>query len=194
MSTRGAYGFHKGGLDKITYNHHDSYPEVLGKVMIDFCNNTSKDTMHDIFDKIVLVQEDTMPSLEQIEECLEHYNESVGTGAPTDWYSLLRGAQGRPEAYREGLRYMIDSSGFMKDSLFCEWAYIINLDTNTLEVYVGFQKEPQCNRYEIGIPDHSGYYNVGLLTEISLDDIPTDRHKKLELLEGLEKLDQARFA
>ena len=29
MGTRGAYGFHKGGRDKITYNHFDSLSDRL---------------------------------------------------------------------------------------------------------------------------------------------------------------------
>ena len=59
-----------------------------------------------------------------------------------DWYCLLRHAQGDLNVYKNGLRYMIDNHDFIKDSLFCEYAYIINLDTKRLEFYVGFQKTP----------------------------------------------------
>lgn len=30
---------------------------------------------------------------------------------------------------------MIDNVSFLQDSLFCEWGYVINLDTNVLEIY-----------------------------------------------------------
>lgn len=43
---------------------------------------------------------------------------------------------------------LIDGIDFIKDSLFCEYAYIINLDDEVLEFWKGFQKTPQKgNRY-----------------------------------------------
>lgn len=43
---------------------------------------------------------------------------------------------------------MIDSSHFLLDSLYCEWGYILNLDTKMLEVWRGWQttSDPD-NRY-----------------------------------------------
>jgi len=38
-----------------------------------------------------------------------------------------------------GLNNSVDFAG---DSLFCEWAYVINLDTNELEIYKGFNDCP----------------------------------------------------
>ena len=35
-----------------------------------------------------------------------------------------------------------NSLNFAADSFFCEWAYVIDLDKNTYEVYKGFNKEP----------------------------------------------------
>ena len=40
---------------------------------------------------------------------------------------------------------LVDNSKFAADSLFCEWAYVIDLDKNTFEVYEGFNKEPLAN-------------------------------------------------
>ncbi len=79
------------------------------------------------------------------------------------WYKLLREAQGKMDVYLTGeLRYMIDGIEFIKDSLFCEWAYIINLDNNTLEVWKGFQQSPQKdNRYGTSLED--GYYPCALI-------------------------------
>ena len=38
---------------------------------------------------------------------------------------------------------MPDATEFLKDSLFCEYAYVINLDKKQLDLFVGFQREKQ---------------------------------------------------
>jgi hypothetical protein len=169
MSTRGLYGFYRDGITKATYNHFDSYPTGLGRQVAEFVLNTTLNEMNHIFDNIIMVDSDTTPTDAQIHECWEFYDPSVSTRKPQEWYALLRQSQGDLNFYKHGLKYMIDSANFIEDSLFCEWAYIINLDTNVLEVYEGFQKEPQHNRYYISEPDNSGYYNCKLVAEIPLN-------------------------
>lgn len=41
-----------------------------------------------------------------------------------------------------GTRDVKNSIDFAGDSLFCEWAYVLDLDNEVLEVYEGFNKEP----------------------------------------------------
>lgn len=169
MGTRGLYGFRKNGIDKTTYNHWDSYPDCLGHTMVEFCKETSITEMNEIYDKLVLVEEGSKPTKKQIGECIEFYNDGVSTGNIEDWYCLLRKAQGNPNVYKHGLKYMIDNHEFIKDSLFCEYAYIINLDTSCLEFWVGFQKEPyDGNRY--GTEDDRGYYPCKMVAYYALDD------------------------
>jgi hypothetical protein len=106
-----------------------------------------------------------------------------------DWYCLLREAQGGLLAWisAEGsdtppLRIMFDSSNFLADSLFCEYAYIINLDDKTFEVYEGFQKTPGNGRYAQLMTDwqrtkevkgefDERYYGVSLIATIPLAQV-----------------------
>lgn len=186
MGTRGIMGFRKNGQDKLTYNHFDSYPDGLGASVVDFCRNTSIDEMNEIFDRIKLVKEDKKPTVEQIEECKQWLNRHVSQQTEYEWYCLLREAQGELSAYKS-LRYMIDNHNFIKDSLFCEFGYIINLDDNTLEFWKGFQKEPQKgNRYGTKISEDRGngtkYYPCRLMEVYPLDSIPENVVENMNLL------------
>lgn len=171
MGTRGVFGFHKNGVDKITYNHYDSYPEELGVSMLEFCQKYTAEEMKKIFDRITMVELGSTPTAKQQVECEKYMDLRVSEQSPDDWYCLLREAQGSLEPWAEGLKYMIDSKDFLKDSLFCEWGYVINLTEETLEVYRGFQTTPQNNRYKIDKPFDSKYYNCKLLHTSKLENL-----------------------
>lgn len=182
MSTRGLYGFRKGGIDKTTYNHSDSYPEWLGEQISKFCTAVTPEQMSDFFDRIIMVDEDASPTKEQQDYCIAAgwYNPYVGEKSPAHWYNLLREIQGNMAELDKAVRsdkdfYMIDSSEFIKDSLFCEYAYIVNLDTGMLEFWEGFQTDPQQgNRYGEDPVDcehyPQPYYPCRLALEIPLAD------------------------
>jgi hypothetical protein len=172
MGTRGLYGFYKDGITKATYNNYDSYPSYLGNHIARFVQNTPIGELNQIFDRIILVNERSKPTESQIIDCIKYVDTEVGTGRVDDWYNLLRGIQGELEPYRDDdLRYMIDSQEFIKDSLFCEYAYIINLDDNSLELYKGFNKEMDYNRYyDIRLDsDEYEYKNCKLVNTLPLE-------------------------
>ena len=183
MSTRGLYGIRKNGIDKATYNHFDSYPEGLGMDVVKFCMSNDADSLNKFFDLIELADGDSKPTDGQIVECMSagYVDISVSEQSIDDWYCLLRGLQGNFNAYQNCIDndvkvYMKDDIDFIKDSLFCEYAYIINLDDNVLEFYEGFQCEPQeGNRYgtESAYEGHDGtkYYPCKLVSTYSLNDM-----------------------
>jgi hypothetical protein len=193
MGTRGVFGFHKDGVDKITYNHYDSYPTGLGEEVKKFVTKHDADKLNEIFNGLIMIDSDNdvKPTPEQIEECMKYTDLSVSNQSVDDWYCLLRDAQGNPEAYAEGLKYMEEYSTFLKDSLFCEWGYVINLTTNRLEIYRGFQKRPQDNRYKYTkSKKDNGYYNCALIREIPLSQVKNfdmgELEKEIEEKEGGE--------
>lgn len=180
MSTRGLYGIRKNGKDKLTYNHSDSYPDWLGAEIVEFIKSHSKDELNKFFDLIKLVDEELPPKAEEITECVKkgYVDLDVSTQSVADWYCLTRNLQGNFKLYSSLIAdnktiYMIDSHDFINDSLFCEYAYIINLDDDTLEFYVGFQKKPdKDNRYGVR-PDKQGYYPCKMIKAYPLEEIGT---------------------
>ena len=143
MSTRGAIGFEKDGNKKITYNHFDSYPTGLGVQVAEFVRTNDIEDMRFYFDKIKMVKPDSKPSKANIQQYQRFLDMNVSDKTPTDWYCLLRHSQGDLNVYLHGgVTHMIDNHDFLNDSLFCEWAYIVNLDNETLDIYRGFQLDP----------------------------------------------------
>jgi len=69
---------------------------------------------------------------------------------------------------------------FAADSLFCEWAYVIDLDKEVFEVYTGFNKEPltETDRFyplQASIKEREDkYYPVKLLASFDLNNLPTE--------------------
>lgn len=64
---------------------------------------------------------------------------------------------------------------FGADSLFCEWAYNLDLDANAMEVFKGFQKSAHTEgRFSVMKPDRdNGYFPVRLVATFKLDSLPS---------------------
>jgi hypothetical protein len=133
MGTRGAYGFRLDGVDKISYCQFDMYPSGVGSQVLKFLAKTKPAEVKKIAKGIILVDPKSKPTPEQIEACASTTNLQVSNQSTSDWYCLLREAQGNLEAHKK-VPYMRDAHDFLGESLFCEWAYIVNLDTGKLEI------------------------------------------------------------
>lgn len=200
MGTRGAIGFRIKRQDKVTYNHSDSYPEYLGKKVVEYIQTQTIESLKKTAENIILVQEDSIPTAKQLEECKSWNNFSVGKGTDEDWYCVLRESQGDLSTYSNGLKYMIDNKSFLLDSLFCEYAYIINLDNNTLEFYFGYNKFPITKgRYSkqkqvVESAYDNGYYGVVLIEKFPLHEIMALETKQIEeLIKNMDKKSSSHY-
>lgn len=179
MGTRGSIGWHLGDIDPdvLLYNHFDSYPEGVGVDVLGHARRAAKDfgAVCEAVAGLTVVDETGEPTPEQVEDLFSKgvSPQNVSTGA--NWYAWLRGAQGNLDAYLQ-LGYAPVNNSFVYDSLFCEWAYVVNLAEKKLEVYRGFQKAPGNGRYGTppNGPEAQGYYGVSLLITFPFSDLPTD--------------------
>jgi len=74
---------------------------------------------------------------------------------------------------------------FANESLFCEWVYILNLDTDELEVYTGFNKEPVTKGRFAGPVNEDGYAPVRLVATFDIFDLP-EKEEFVAICEGRE--------
>lgn len=204
MGTRGLWGYVIEGEDKFAYNHFDSYPSGLGGDLLRHTKAMPLEQLREQAKALKMVDEDEPPTALDVEMLREFADEQVsGQDMTREWYVLLRGCQGDPDKTL-GSGYMLDGAGFQNDSLFCEWAYVIDLDEGVFEVYRGFQREPhtdgrfvkaelednghrrrqgedECYRCGAKMEDgrfaevcSEAYFPVRLTARFPLDDLPDD--------------------
>lgn len=154
MGTRSSVGFILNGEYKAQYNHSDGYPGGVGQETVDELNIVidagQLEALKEGISKLELVDNDRPPTQEEMDHYIANgtYDYGVSTGKPSEWYALLRNVQGGeciPFIADGRMQHMKDGTDFITDSLFCEWAYIINFDTGMFEVWEGFQKLPDPN-------------------------------------------------
>lgn len=177
MGTRGLYGVVVNGEVKASYNHFDSYPSGLGADIVKFVQGI--ENVSDVFEQAqnltLVIENDTAPSGD-------------------DWYSELRGIQGDLGAHLAH-GHLIDNESFGRDSVFCEWGYLVNLDDETVEVYRGFQTEPHTegrwSDYDPAAdesvsyrPNH--YYGIKRIAVIPFADLTEEVMTALEFEEEEE--------
>ncbi len=179
MSTRGACGFRVNNKDYVSYNHSDSYPSYLGEELLaqtkELLKKYSLNELKEKVKSIKLVKDSGKPTKTEIAKLKQFTNLSVGGQNNKDWYCLLREMQGQLVLNLES-GYMLDSSDFLLDSVFCEWAYILNLDNETFEIFKGFVNEKGDGRYDSiktkSAPGFIDSYGVRLVVAYPFDKIP----------------------
>lgn len=196
MGTRGAVGFRHNQKDYITYNHYDSYPTCAGVGVIMtiikqklFDDQYRQQAIEKLESLQLINSEKTFEpeELENIRNNIEALGLENNTFDPTrfgngkvDAYYVLNPIQRHINTYihpKHTIPYMIDNHEFMANSLFCEWAYIINFDTNSLEIYEGFNRNKSgAGRYadkylDPGYKERDVFYGVTLIGELPFETI-----------------------
>lgn len=90
-----------------------------------------------------------------------------------------------------------DRLGFAADSLFCEWAWVVDLDGRTFEGFAGFNnmRLPDDERFAFLNPDRElEYYPVRRVAKFSLDELPDDESFLAAFQSEEEENEEAEFS
>lgn len=184
MGTRNLTAVFLDGKYRIAqYGQWDGYPSGQGVICLEFARK-------------VLANNHISRFIGKLHQCrylneeeIDEINARIDRGELRDWQRVY------PELSRDtaanilnmvyesenGLK-LRDNIEFAADSLFCEWAYVIDLDKGTFEVYQGFNQEPlePTDRF-YGLKPEPGhlqstetYYPVRKIAEYRFTELPSD--------------------
>lgn len=204
--------FEDGAYRVAQYGQWDGYPSGAGATVLKFCQEHLRNLAgRDAF------KAQCRSLVEVTNEQLKEWYREAGHNSDSkwvDWDVSKKFAAAHPHLHRDcgagilelirqdKVREINNEIDFAADSLFCEWAYVIDLTANTLEVYGGFNKVPldPAERFaHMGPtpetvaafkPRYAGeelYYPIRKLGGWSLDALPTQE----EFESALEEKEQA---
>lgn len=152
------------------YGQWDGYPDSAGVKILEFCQSVlAKKSGRKAFAEKV-----SRATFLSADECDKQRN------APTARFHRDTGSKILAEVWKseEGL-LLYNDINFVGDSLMCEWAYVVDLDKKTFEVFKGFNKTPLADGERFAtIPlDESAvkigpYYQVRHVKTYSLKCLP----------------------
>jgi len=187
------------------YGQWDGYPSGQGVSILKFLFNVDLKEFQNRVDKLRFMNDNDYKELKAFYKSIgvkknggfdikqnaliqkKYYH--LSRGCSSDILPLIMGETIETEIYGEvkpqkisinyDVRFLEDESNFVNDSLFCEWAYVIDLDKKTFEVYKGFNKRPlgKTQRFYSVNQNKSeyGYYAVRLAKKYSLNNLPKER-------------------
>lgn len=186
MGTRGLYCAVVDGEFKVAqYGQWDAYPSGQGLDILKFvravvANGRVEEFKTALRGLKVLTDEEIKAFWEQ---------QGADANGFIDMGAAKRAGELRPELSRDTgsdiMQLVLDgkakavklSTDFASDSLFCEWAYVIDTDAGILEVFKGFQKEKHDKgRFATKIVEEAHrtdqYFPVAEVARFSFTDLP----------------------
>ena len=147
MGTRNLTMVIMGGKTRIAqYGQWDGYPDGQGAIILAFLRslyapklkiNGMKEKRH------LKVFQEKLEKLEWItQKDIDKVNADPNWKTNYPYLSRDCGGAILEEVYKRDNIKLKNSESFAGESLFCEWAYVIDFDKGTFEVYKGFNKTP----------------------------------------------------
>ncbi len=177
-STRGTYGFASNTKVKLTYNHYDSHPEGLGREIVAFINKINAENgwakLRIAVDGLTLVEDGAKMSET---DAKTYFPKKKSFPKLPTWYEaqhVLQNGKILGEIYAGNVKHLCDGAAFPINSHFCEFCYVIDLNSMTLDVFIGHQKIADPNSPFGQDKNEEGYYPCKFAATWPLDAIPAD--------------------
>jgi len=191
MGTRGLTAVMADGTYRIAqYGQWDHYPSGQGVVALEFArahlsNDEGREAFKKKLEQVRFVSDEehkefwktipgvngefvTFPQADQFDEKWPYFSRDHGAKI----LELVHEATGKVLTR--------DQITFASESLYCEWAYVLDLDKKTLEAYQGFNKKPlpageRFADFPIEETSVGTYFPVRHRATFSLDKLPTKK-------------------
>lgn len=159
------------------YGQWDGYPEGLGVQLLIFLKRVNMHSFKECIDKVSFY---TQEELEKIENHIETMKRNFKDYDWTLAYPELSrdwGGDVLQHIIFNGTKKLKNSIDFAAYSLYCEWAYVIDLDSGKFEVYDGYNKEELSEGdrfYFLEDLSEDGYHPVKLRKSYDIDNLPDE--------------------
>ena len=196
MGTRNLTVVFMDGEYKVAqYGQWDGYPEGQGITCFNFLHDKMDESkFREKLKKLHFIDDKDRSAL--LEEFGANRDGTISS------YNYERFKKAYPELHRDtaakilemiqdgSVRFLKNDIDFAADGLYCEWAYVIDLDKRCFEVYTGFHKEPLTEKdrfYFLKDKEDGAYSGVHMVAQWDIDNLPTEKCFLEEL--GCEQVD-----
>jgi hypothetical protein len=160
------------------YGQWDGYPEGQGKTVLAFLRSLNNITKKKFIEKCkaaTWLTDEEETNLEKIIEKMDDktFQKQYPQISRDTCAKILKVV-----AYKKKGIKLINKIDFVKDSLFCEWVYVIDFDLKTFEVFRGFNQTPLNNDERFSTFSDivkQEYYPVKLFIKYDLNKLPTEK-------------------
>lgn len=201
MGTRGLTMVVLNSETKVSqYGQWDHYPSGKGIDILELISSFNIEKFKEKISKLHWITEEEANKVDENENWETNYpylSRDAGGQILNAIYNgemVVSAGIGERKVIKCDVKFLTNKESFAGDSLFCEWAYVIDLDKNTFEIYKGFNKEPleETERFfnHFKHSEHKGeddvYYPVKMVKSYSLAELPNGQ-QFLNDLEPKEK-------
>jgi hypothetical protein len=186
----------EGEIKIAQYGQWDGYPDYMGINILKFLREIDVEIMKKQAKNVFFIDEDKQSEIDLYLKEIGSTNGYLNKEQSDLYYEKYKfldrsiGSDILEMVYNEEFNkpmLLNNSITFSGDSLFCEWAYVIDLDKNLFEVYEGFNKNElnENNRFFKYTIENEEYHPIKLKKEFPLNVLPSDEEFLTYFKEGV---------